>query len=325
MTQSYLRFSNFKHKIGRNILSVLYWIGSKNPQFGNLILSLWYQMHIVFECSPHPGFIWVADRLNYRFPIETKLFNSMRIKVNWNDLGVGFKIYQNGIYEKNTVQIISQILKPGDIFMDVGAHCGQYTLIASSSVGATGQVHSFEPDPETFKLLSENVKLNNLANVYVNELALSSQEGIRTLYFASSHCTGASSLSTPYTYSDVNCEVKCTTFDSYIHQNKFEEVDVLKIDIEGHEIEALKGGNLLLSSKNRPIIIAEFSEQTQNYFGYTCKDLARFLVDRTYQLYIIGDELPFNVLAIPEDQKNLIDDLTIEDFVLKPYNLDQET
>ncbi|MDJ1175405.1 FkbM family methyltransferase [Roseofilum capinflatum] len=308
--------------IGKKGLSILYWICSQYPKVGKLIITIWVKIHLVFGWSPHPGLVWVADRLNYRFPIQTKLFNNMRIKVDWNDLGVGFKIYHNGVYEKNTVQIISQLLKPGDIFMDAGAHCGQYTLIASRSVGETGQVHSFEPDPETFKLLSKSVQLNNLANVYLNQLALSSQEGIRHLYFASSHCTGASSLSTPYTYSDVNCEVKCTTIDSYIHQNKVEEVDFLKIDIEGHEIDALKGGNLLFSSKNSPIIITEFNEQTQNYFGSTCKDLAEFLINRKYELYIIGGESPLNVLAIPYDKKTLINDLNDENSVLKPYCLE---
>lgn len=310
---------NLKQKISKTILSILYWICSKNSQLGKAILEIWVKIHLMFQWSPHPGLVWLADRLNYRFPIQSKLFNGMSIKVDWNDLGVGFKIYQNGVYEQNTVQIISQLLKPGDIFMDAGAHCGQYTLIASRSVGETGQVHSFEPDPETFKLLSESVKLNNLDNVHLNQLALSSQEGIRRLYFASSHCTGASSLSTPYTYSEVSCEVKCTTIDSYIHKSDFEEIDLLKIDIEGHEIEALKGGSCLFSSEKKPIIVTEFNEESQNYFGSTCKDLADFLIQKNYELYIIGEELPLNVLAIPHNKKYLIDELTIEHFVLKPY------
>lgn len=288
MTQNKLKIMNLKKQIGKKILSILYWICSKNSQLGKVLLAVWVKIHLLFEWSPHPGLVWLADIFNYRFPIQTKLFNGMRIKVDWNDLGVGFKIYQNGVYEQNTVQIISRLLKPGYIFMDAGAHCGQYTLIASGYVGETGQVHSFDPDPETFKLLSESVTLNNLANVHLNQLALSSQEGIRRLYFASSHCTGASSLSTPYTYPDVSCEVQCTTIDSYIHQNNFEEVDLLKIDIEGHEIEALKGGSCLFYSKNIPIIITEFNEQSQNYFGSTCKDLAYFLIQRNYELYIIG-------------------------------------
>lgn len=94
----------------------------------------------------------------------------------------------------------------------------------------------------------------------------------------------------------------------------------MKIDIKGHEIEALQGDNLLFYSEDRPIIFIEFNEQSQNYLASTCKDLANFLIDRSYELYIIDDELPLNVLAVPINKIMLMDGLSIDRSLLKPYH-----
>jgi hypothetical protein len=96
----------------------------------------------------------LAHRLRGRIPVHTKLGNGMKIKVHLND-HVGGAIIRTGYYEIDTVRLIEKLLKPGMVFFDVGTHVGQYSLLASKRVGSTGEVHGFEPDPETYRWLRQ--------------------------------------------------------------------------------------------------------------------------------------------------------------------------
>ena len=127
------------------------------------------------------------------------------------------------------------------IFFDVGAHIGQYTLVASQVVGQTGEVHSFEPDPETYEFLEACVGLTtSLHNVHLNRAALSSQAGVGHLYLAPVSRLGDNSLAPPKGYSGVSCEVRCLTLDEYIIAKRLSRVDVMKVDIEGAELAMLR-------------------------------------------------------------------------------------
>ena len=284
----------------------------------HLTLRLWLRTSILFNRDKKKEAHWLlmelASLLRYRLPVKARLGNGMPIWVPWSD-HIGQSIYEQGYYEPELVALIQRLLKPGMVFFDVGAHVGQYTLVASQVVGDAGEVHGFEPDPDTFRLVEQNVKLNNLKNVCLNRMALTSDSGTGYLYLAPVSSLGDNSLSPPKDYSGLRCEVQCTTVDQYLESRHLDRVDCMKIDIEGAELSLLKGANRLFTLKNRPLIVMEFEEARQRAFGNSCKQLADVLKSKGYVLFTLesrllreyypsqNDPMSLNVLAVPEEQK----------------------
>lgn len=132
-------------------------------------------------------------------------------------------------------------IKPDYRVVVIGAQIGVYTVLAAKKA-YRGKVYSYEPFPESFALLKENVALNHLKNVLVFNTAVSGTSGKKILYVSQSN-TGAHSL-----FPDPGkrrVEVKTITLDKLISDNKLKAIDLLKIDVEGSEYEII-----LNSSKN---------------------------------------------------------------------------
>jgi FkbM family methyltransferase len=269
----------------------------------------------------HWFFTRLCDELGYRVPVWTRLGNGMKIRVAWNDF-VGRSICQKGYYELETVALLASLLKPGMIFFDVGAHVGQYSLVASERVSRNGQVHCFEPDPETYRWLLTNIQANHLGNVHSNQTAVAEETGDKPFFLATPEDIGSNSLSPPSQLRDSGRTtlVHCITLDEYIERNRIPRVDVMKIDIEGAELPMLNGARKLLGSENAPLIVIEFEEERQKAFGNSCAVLAKALFNRGYQLFYaeggmdeyrpsMNDPRSFNVLAVPGNRLSQLKEL----------------
>jgi FkbM family methyltransferase len=262
----------------------------------------------------------MVDRLQYRLPVNVRLGNGMKIKVHAND-HVGAEIIRKGYYEPEIVRLFERFLKSGMTFVDIGAHVGQYTLIASKLVGPSGQVHAFEPDPQTYAWLDSNVKRNRLGNVVTNQLALAEGPGKLEFFLSKIGDVGSNSLRPPKNFSGRSIEVRCLTLDEYLGSHGVRKVDFLKIDVEGAEVPALSGAKALLSGGERPLIIVEFEEQRQIAFKSSCARLAELLRQHGYTLYrVVGDgveayvprhpdAISFNVLAVPPNRAAAVEGL----------------
>src|SRR3989344_2250852 len=162
-------------------------------------------------------------------------------------------------------------IKEGDIVVDAGAYLGLFTLYAAICAGPTGRVVSFEPDPENYRKLVMNIKLNGLTNVTIINKGLYSREG--TLKFNST-ASGMSSID-----GNGNADVNMTTLDKELLVLGIKKIDFLKMDIEGAEIEALRGCSRTLKSSRSSLAIATYHivdgdntsfrvERTLRSFGY---------------------------------------------------------
>lgn len=141
--------------------------------------------------------------------------------------------------------------KEGDTFVDVGAAFGRYTLPASMKVGTTGKVISIEPNYETFRLLCRNIFYNKLHNVFAFHVAAYSKEETLNLY---SNYTVISDRAVKYTKEFVR--VKASTLDKILEELGIIEANWMKIDVEGAELEVLKGSKYVLTnSKDLSILI----------------------------------------------------------------------
>lgn len=191
-----------------------------------------------------------------------------------------------GSYEILVQNTLANNLKPGQVFYDVGANVGFYTLFGAKYVMPEGKVFAFEPLPRNLAYLNKHITLNSLGDITVVPCAVSNYNG--DSYFqivgnSTSHLAEAGQL-----------KVKVITLDGYVSDCGFPP-DVVKVDIEGAEIEFLEGAKQCLS-ENRPIIVlAVHSEQIyrrmfdlMRSLGYRIETLQGDDADeRTYQDEVI--------------------------------------
>ncbi len=175
--------------------------------------------------------------------------------------GSGALIYYQGFSEPETARFLQRVLGPGMIFLDVGAHFGEYTLMAARLTGSSGAVHAFEPQPSLFALLEANVRENRAANVTLNRCAVADREGDAVFWerteLASSSLagTGAPDGSVARAYTVPVC-----TLDGYCARHAIRP-DLVKVDVEGAERAVLLGsaGLCSLSPEQAPIWLLEYS------------------------------------------------------------------
>ncbi|MDH5716435.1 MAG: FkbM family methyltransferase [Spirochaetia bacterium] len=171
--------------------------------------------------------------------------------------------YWLGIYEFEIQERIAQELKSGDIFFDIGANAGFFSLIAGKIAGKSGRVYSFEPLPMNFSAIQEQFKLNNLNQCKPFNLALGNKNG-NSLFILPKTLKGKPNtftarlahINTSNEETNEKIEVQTVTLDSFIKKQKTVP-HIIKIDIEGAEVEMLEGAKNLLSSQNAPKLIIE--------------------------------------------------------------------
>src|SRR5688572_26723120 len=151
--------------------------------------------------------------------------------------------------------------KEGDIVVDVGAHIGKYSIIASKMVGSKGKVIAIEAHPDNCDILKENIALNKLSNVIVLNCAAHSTETVVKLYEPGQE-DGFTIYNTIMTdrlslNKQRYIEVKANTLDSLLLEKGIKQVNWIKIDVEGAEFEVLKGATAILSSSEDISLLIE--------------------------------------------------------------------
>jgi FkbM family methyltransferase len=151
--------------------------------------------------------------------------------------------------------------KDGGIVVDVGAHYGRYTPIAAKRIGPKGKVIAIEADPKNFDMLNKNIKLNELLEnvITLNYAASSNKSKVKlSIPEKKSGHTIYSSIITSRAPTEKFIEVNANTLDDILYENGIlvEEVNWIKIDVEGAELEVLKGAtNVLSKSKDSALLI----------------------------------------------------------------------
>ena len=143
--------------------------------------------------------------------------------------------------------------KNGDIVVDVGAHIGLYSIISSKCVGPKGKVVAIEADPNNFEMLSRNLGLNNLTNVKALNCIAYCIEAQMAL---ADYDTILSGKIQKYPSTEKTVDVQVNTLDNLLQRNGIKQVNWIKIDVEGAELDVLKGAhNTLSNSKDISILI----------------------------------------------------------------------
>jgi FkbM family methyltransferase len=215
------------------------------------------------------------------------------------DYLVGGFIAQWGFYERNVVRELRALLKPGDVFLDIGANIGYFSLLAASLVGETGKVIAFEPNPENCALLWLSMLENGYTNIELHPYAADEQEKLFML-----EVEGSNGRLIPENLNDgfvtfagdaggplpgrLSFPVRSVALDTALAA--VDRIDVIKIDVEGAEPRAMRGMHNTIQ-KHRPVILTEFSVNmipvTSRVGPETYLDL---LHELDYDLYAVEEE-----------------------------------
>jgi FkbM family methyltransferase len=214
-----------------------------------------------------------------------------KMYVNTQDKVIAKSLITNGSWEEFETDLIFNILKQGDVVVDIGANIGYYTIIAAGIVGKEGKIFAFEPEPGNFELLSKNVTLNGFSNIHLQNKAISDKNGNVRLYLDKANL-GAPSFSEKNIFIEKGnfIDVKTLTLDGYLEDSKFDQkLDFIKIDAEGAEGLIIKGAQKSLQDNNA-IILMEFWPYGQKNIGTDPQKLLNTLSDLKYKIKIIDDK-----------------------------------
>jgi FkbM family methyltransferase len=177
-----------------------------------------------------------------------------KLYVNKKDTGVAQPLINGGIFDRKETEVIMSLIKPGMTVVDVGANLGYFTLIAAKLVGDQGRVYAFEPQPDNYRLLTRNIRINGYRNIVPINMAMSNKPGKLTLFVDEANL-GAHSLSNRNLIQKAgSVEVETTTMDNFF--NKVERrIDFVKTDAQGAEGLIFDGAKRVLNGQGLKMII----------------------------------------------------------------------
>jgi FkbM family methyltransferase len=197
------------------------------------------------------------------------------------------EIFKKGTYEPEIATLIQRLIRPGDIFFDVGANIGCHTLVAAS---CGIHVRAFEPVPRLAERLRANIKLSRLSRrVVVHEVALSRENGSSALYIADRRDDGSHSLLPGVKSTSTQIiQVETRKLDTVVSETACGYPNLIKIDVEGAEALVLDGAEQTLSIDHPPIIIIETGDRLADSIGESAFSVLNRLSSRGYHLFNVS-------------------------------------
>lgn len=202
----------------------------------------------------------IFQHLLFQGVFRVKVDEQHSFKMNHNELRIENDIFWTGIqgaWEKVSVGLWIKLCRRADVIMDVGANTGIYALIAKS-LRPSATVFAFEPVSRVYKKLEGNARLNNYA-IHCIEKALSNFDGKATIYDTEERHTYSVTVNKNMVKSDarvLTTKIETITMQTIIGEHNLSKIDLLKIDVETHEVEVLEGFADYLKSF-RPTMLIE--------------------------------------------------------------------
>ena len=197
-------------------------------------------------------------------------------------------------YEPEVVYVLSEVLREGNVFVDVGAHIGYLSLVARSMVGETGKIYSVEPEYNNFEQLSDNIAINLYDNVHPIRAVVTDHSGMETLYVnidndgghalwdCGLHFLNQKTRENPQTV-----QVEAITLDELAEKEGINHINLLKIDTEGAELRILHGAVQLLEEGRIRNIVLEVHSQGLELLGGNTEELFEYLGEFDYEPTIL--------------------------------------
>lgn len=228
------------------------------------------------------GYRWVRTHRTARFPL--RLPHGIWWIARNDAMG---QMVLSGTFEPAEQAFVGRFLRPGMTVLDVGAHHGFYTMLASRRVGPSGRVIAFEPSPRERERLVSHLRLNRCRNVSVESVALADLKQRAPLFIVEGTQTGCNSLRPPAVGEPTRTEwVWTERLDDYLRKSGVSQIDLFKLDVEGGELVVLQGAAELLGREPRPVLLYEAEDVRTHPWGYRASDISAFLRKLRYRLFV---------------------------------------
>jgi FkbM family methyltransferase len=255
-------------------------------------------------------------------PLRLKISATKEIRLWWSEFVPFFNEHRGFLDywadDENDLRFLWKILEPGMVFMDIGAYKGIYSLVAGKKLRRSGLVIAFEPSPREYRRLCMNLRLNRMSSTRAEMLALGATAKQTTFFQVSSGDTARNGLRAPAISDPVTkISVEAISLDQYVARHPMERLDVIKIDVEGGEIDVLAGAAGVLA-KFRPILICEVLDAATMVWGYDARQIISTLQNLDYDWFEFtadGSTMPHeiqieyphvkNYLAVPREKRGL--------------------
>lgn len=199
----------------------------------------------------------------------------------------GSRLLKDGTYESPLTNLCRQLLKPGDTFFDVGANEGWFSMVACQIAGSAGRVFAVEPQERLWSVIVKNASLNGFANLMLLPFGVSRSQTVAEMNIYPSLNSGSSNFGADRRRFDKVQRVTVMPLSKLIDQCGAHRIDLMKIDIEGFELEALRSAGEHLGSTIRRLVV-EIHPPLLKARGESEEQVRDLLSERGYQCEIVG-------------------------------------
>lgn len=268
-------------------------------EYGKQIVAKWIGF------PNHDGFVDYTNKQGVKFQLDLKEYQMKQI-------------FLLDVYERNTIRqllrlVKQEVVKPF-VFMDVGANIGFFSMTVAKDYKINEcQIHCFEPNPYTFNLLKTNLQNNGFNNVYLNMVGLGERETTAVL------TSNAENIGAANIYSEnkggIQTNIQIRTLDGYCKDLGINRVDIIKVDIEGAELNFLKGAENIIANSEKLILVMEIVDQNCKRAGYSAEELFKYCLSKGFVAYL-PKPWPFGLKKAVSTPLNYQDNIIF----LKGYN-----
>lgn len=255
----------------------------------------------MFNILSKPEYFFCPKRVYWRikFSVLPPQFGMQKINLIWgrsliaNPLQtIGKSLYTYGLYDLPLTEMICRLVRPGDLVIDAGANIGYTSCLMQDCLAGKGELISFEPLPELFEILKQNLSAHkNGEMIHAHNLALSSTSGNAVITLPQNFANNDGVATLQSGAEGKKIEIQTTTLDSL---KLVRNVRLLKMDVEGHEYDVLKGATESLKNNIFENILFEDLD------GYKKSKTARLLEENGYKVYKLAKHLDGISLQEPD-------------------------
>jgi FkbM family methyltransferase len=234
--------------------------------------------------------------------------------------GIDFSIYLLGAFERSTVKALQRLAVPGSVVFDIGANIGAHTLGLARSVGPAGRVFAFEPSDFAFSKLKRNLALNPAleSQTLAHQILLAAEPNAQLppKIYASWPLLAEEPVHPKLRGRfSTTSNARVDTLDAFVERHGIQRLDLMKIDVDGHEYQVLKGGAKTLA-QFQPILLMEMSPYVQDEQNHGFAALVALLRDAAYSVEDASTGKPLSLQV--SELRDLIPDGASINVVARP-------
>jgi FkbM family methyltransferase len=202
--------------------------------------------------------------------------------LNFDDM-IGRELVLKGVWEEQETRTIQTLAPKCRVFLDVGANIGYFSMLAASLMPPGGRVFAFEPNPEMVDLARRGFSKGSFDSIQLIPAAAGDRNCTVQLHLNKGANRGKTSLYEANTNRGGVIDVECRRLDDFIESTGITSLDLIKMDVEGHEWFALKGAMETLKSY-RPALLLELAPVLLAQAGHTAEDVVDLLAPLGYEI-----------------------------------------